>query len=156
MNMKKIIAFTIILMVAATSTIYAQHSDKDHDNKWEKFRAEKISFLTNELDLTPEEAQKFWPVYNQLENERWEAQKQRRELEEQVREAEESMSDRKIVQLTRDYAGSMQKEANMLVEYNEKFLEILPPSKVLRLYKAENEFRFQMIKKFRDRRRNGD
>ena len=154
--MKRIIAFTVILMVTATTTVNAQHGDKDHKNKWEKFRAEKISFLTNELDLTPEEAQKFWPVYNQLENERWEAQKQRREMEEQVREAQETMSDRKIVQLTRDYAGSMQKEANMLVEYNEKFLEILPPGKVLKLYKAENEFRFQMIKKFRDRRRNGN
>lgn len=155
--MKHIIAFTVILMVVATtSTVSAQRNDDGHKNKWEKFRAEKISFLTNELNLTPDEAQEFWPVYNQLENERWEAQKHRRELEEQVRDAEESMSDRKIVQLTRDYAGSMQKEANMLVEYNEKFLDILPPGKVLRLYKAENEFRFQMIKKFRDRKRNGN
>lgn len=157
MNMKRIIAINIILIVvAATTNLMAQPDDDKHKNRWEQFRAEKIAFLTSELELTPAEAQKFWPVYNQLEKERWEAQKHRRELEEEVRDAEETMSDRKIVQLTRDYAGSMKKEADMLVEYNEKFLEILPPSKVLKLYKAENEFRFQMIKKFRDRKRNQD
>jgi len=155
--MKKIFAFAVILVFATlTTTVSAQHDDKEHKDRWEKFRAEKIGFLTSELELTPDEAQEFWPVYNLLEKERWEAQKHRRELEEQVRDAEENMSDRKIVELTRDYAGSMQKEADMLVEYNEKFLDILPSSKVLKLYKAENEFRFQMIKKFRDSRKNGD
>ncbi len=106
--------------------------------------------------MTPGEAQEFWPVYNQLEKERWEAHKHREKLEDKVRDAEDSMSEREIIQLTRNYASSMQKEANMMVEYNEKFLDILPPTKVLKLYKAENEFRFQMIKKFRDRRKNGD
>lgn len=155
--MKKIIAFTIMMFVVAAATkLNAQNDDKEPKNRWEKFRAEKVAFLTTELDLSPEEAQKFWPVYNQLENERWEAHKHRQKLEEKVREAEDNMSEREIVQLTRDYAASMQKEANMMVEFNEKFLKILPPEKVLNLYKAENEFRFQMIKKFRDRRRNGD
>lgn len=156
--MKRIITFTIILVVTATSVLKAQDKDKKHENRWEKFRAEKISFLTSRLELTPEEAQKFWPVYNQLEKERWEAQKHRRDLEEKVLDAEESMSDREIKQLTRDFAGSLQKEADLLVDYNEKFLQILSPGKVLTLYKAENEFRIHMIKKFRDRdhRKNGN
>ena len=155
--MKRIIAFTIMmLIVAATATVNAQPGEKGRKDKWEKFKAEKVAFLTTELDLTPAEAQKFWPVYNQLEKERWESHKHREKLEDKVREAEENISEREIIQLTRDYAASMQKEADMMVEYNEKFLDILPPGKVLRLYKAENEFKFQMIKKFRDRKRNGD
>lgn len=155
--MKKISAYIIILTVAfAATSVNAQHSDKKHKDKWEKYRAEKVAFLTSNLDLTPEEAEKFWPVYNQLEKERWEAQKMRREMEEKVRDAEETMSDKKIIQLTRDFAASWQKEAGLMEEYNEKLLDILPPAKVLKLYKAENEFRMHMIKKFRDRRKNGD
>jgi hypothetical protein len=152
--MKKIFLFTVLL--AFGSVTFAQPKDKNHENRWEKFRAEKVAFLTSNLELSPAEAQKFWPVYNQLEKERWEAQKFRREMEERVVEAEESMSDQKIKQLTREFAGSLQKEADLLVDYNEKFLEILPPGKVLKLYKVENEFRMYMIKKFRDRRKNGD
>lgn len=152
--MKKIVLFTVLL--AFSLTTFAQSKDKDHETRWEKFRAEKVAFLTTNLELSPTEAQKFWPVYNQLEKERWEAQKFRREMEEKVQEAQESMSENKIKQLTREFAGSLQKEADLLVNYNEKFLEILPPGKVLRLYKAENEFRMYMIKKFRDRKKNGE
>lgn len=153
--MKKIIVSSVFVFVFSVFAT-AQPGHSSHEDRWEKYRSEKIAFLTSNLDFTPAEAQKFWPVYNQLEKERWEAQKFRREMEEKVLEAEETMSDNKIKQLTREFAGSLQKEANMLVSYNEKFLEILPSGKVLRLYKAENEFRMHMIKKFRDRKKNGD
>ncbi len=152
--MKKIFLFAVLL--AFGSVTFAQSKDKNHEDRWEKFRAEKVSFLTTNLELSPAEAQKFWPVYNQLEKERWEAQKFRREMEEKVQDAQESMSENSIKKLTREFAGSLQKEADLLVDYNEKFLEILPAGKVLRLYKAENEFRMYMIKKFRDRKKNGD
>ncbi len=152
--MKKIIASTLFfaLIVAA----FAQPRDSKHSDRWEKYRSEKIAFLTTNLELTPAEAQRFWPVYNQLEKERWESQKLRREMEEKVLEAEETMPDQKIKELTRDFAGSMKKEADMLASYNEKFLEILPPRKVLKLYKSENEFRMYMIKKWRDKKRGDD
>ncbi len=128
--------------------------DNDHQERWEKIRSEKVAFLTDKLKLTPTEAQKFWPVYNELENKRWEAQKCRRDLEVKVKEAEESLSDKEVIELTRDYAGNMQKEGALMVKYNDEFLKILPPQKVLILYKAENEFRMYMIQKYRDRRRS--
>lgn len=152
--MKQIIAFS--LFIALSVTAFAQPHDERHKDRWEKYRAEKIAFLTTNLELTPAEAQRFWPVYNQLEKERWESQKLRREMEEKVLEAEESMPEQKIRELTRDFTGSMKKEADMLASYNEKFLEILPPYKVLKLYKFENEFRMYMIKKWRDKKRSED
>jgi len=150
--MKRIISSLIIILIIALTNAQAQN--KKHEEKWEKFRSEKIAFLTSSLELTPQEAEKFWPVYNQMEKERWESQKLRREMGEKIRDAEESLSDREITELTREFANSMQKEADILVRYNEKFLKILPPAKVLKLYKAENEFRMHMIKKFRDRHNN--
>lgn len=153
-KMKKILFF--IVAVTLSFSAFSQHMNPNNEKGWEKFRAEKISFLTSSIDLTPAEAEKFWPLYNQLEKERWEAQMQRRQLEEKVLEARETIPDQKIKQLTREFAGNMQKEANLLVSYNEKFLEILPPAKVLRLYKAESEFRFHMIRKFRDKKKNSD
>lgn len=125
-----------------------------HEDRREKYRLEKVAFLTTNLNLTPAEAEKFWPVYNQMEKERWEAQKARRDLEMKVSDAEESLSEKEVVKLTKDFAGSMQKEAALLTKYNDKFLEILPPKKVLKLYKTENEFRMHMIKMYRDRNRN--
>lgn len=141
-----ILASIIVLMSFAVN---AQHKDS-HEERMEKYRAEKVSFLTTKLDLTPAEAQKFWPIYNQMDKERWEAQKCRRDLENKVSDAEESLSDNEIIKLTREFAGSMQKEGTLMTSYNEKLLKVLPPKKVLKLYKAENEFRMNMIRKYRD------
>lgn len=151
--MKKIIYIISIILMFASQVLNAQEAHKD---RWEKIRAEKISFLTDKLDLTPTEAQKFWPVYNEIENKRWEAQKNRHDLEVKVQEAAESLSNKEIIQLTREYAGNMQKEGDLMVKYNEEFLKILPPQKVLKLYKAENDFRMYMFKKYRDRHRDND
>jgi hypothetical protein len=153
-TMNRIVA--IFTFIALAFNLSAQPRDQMDGDRWERFRAEKVAFLSTNLDLTPAEAQKFWPVYNQLEKERWEIHKLRRQVEANVQEAEENMSDQKIKQLTREFAGTMKKEADMVSSYNEKLLEILPPKKVLKLYKAENEFRMYMIKKFRDKKRGED
>jgi hypothetical protein len=145
--MKKIVVFHMLLV--SFISVLAQPNLKKHQEYWEKYQSEKVSFLTTYLELTPGEAQQFWPLYNQLEKERWEAQKIRREMEEKVLEARVSMPESKIRELTREFAGSLKKEGDMLVMYNEKFLKILPPKKVLKLYQGETEFRMHMIKKFR-------
>jgi hypothetical protein len=137
------------LLVMLNVVVNAQDKDS-HEERMEKYRAEKVSFLTTRLDLTPSEAEKFWPVYNQMDKERWDAQKMRRNLENKVSEAEESLSDNEIIKLTREYAGSLQQEGTLMTNYNEKLLKVLPPKKVLKLYKAENEFRMNMIRKYRD------
>lgn len=156
--MKRILfILTIFSFLLSQSAAWAQ-DDNDNNDRWERYRAEKVAFLTNKLDLTPQEAEKFWPVYNEMEKERGEVQRERRRLEREVQEATENLSDKEIIKLTRDFAGNMEKECHLGTKYNEEFLTILPPQKVLRLYKAENEFRMYMFRKFRDthRQRNND
>lgn len=151
--MKQVIITSFILLI---TVIGLQGQKPNHSEKLEKYRSEKVAFLTSKLNLSASEAEKFWPIYNQLEQERWEIQKSRKAIEEKIRDAEVSLSEAEIVKLTRNFAGSMQKEAGIMVKYNEKFLKLLPPQKVLKLYQAENEFRVYMIKKFRDRHKNGE
>lgn len=146
---KEIIIILSVVFFTVNMAVKAQDRES-HETRMEKFRTEKVTFLSTRLDLTPAEAEKFWPIYNQMEKERWEAQKARRDLENKVSAAEESLSDNEIIKLTRDFAGSMQKEGVLITSYNEKLLKVLPPKKVLKLYKTENEFRMHMIKKYRD------
>ncbi len=124
--------------------------EKSHEARWEKMKAEKVAFLSTKLALTSAEAEKFWPIYNEMEKQRWDAQRARRELENKVSDAEESLSENEVIKLTRDFAGSMAKEGALMSGYNEKLLKVIPAKKVLKLYKAENEFRMNMIRKYRD------
>src|SRR5660397_153109 len=78
--MKQII-FTLTCSFLLLSQLIVSAQNESHEDRREKYRSEKISFLTSNLELTPVEAEKFWPVYNQMEKERWEAQRARRDLE---------------------------------------------------------------------------
>ena len=61
-----------ITAVLAASVLFSAAADAQPKGKrdWhEKMKSEKIAFITTELELTPEEAQVFWPVYNQIAEE---------------------------------------------------------------------------------------
>lgn len=154
--MKQTFIIATIVFFVFSQVLVAAGQDEGRQDRWEKYRAEKVAFLTNKLDLTPEEAQKFWPVYNQLEKAKMEAQQARHELEKKVRDAEENMSEKEIIKLTRTFTETLGNECELDAKYNEDFLKILPPAKVLKLYKAEGEFRMYMFRKYRDQNRGGN
>lgn len=146
-----ILSISIFLLSQVAATAQRSEGSKE---RWKKYQTEKIAFLTANLELSPEEAQKFWPIYNQMDKERWAVQKMRREMEQELRDSEETLSDKEALELTKKYAGSKQKEADVHLNYNEKFLKILTPKKVLKLYKAENDFKMHMMRKYRDQRKS--
>ncbi len=146
---------TIIAFLLGQFSVAGQDRE-DNQSRWERYRSEKVAFLTNKLDLTPSEAEKFWPIYNELDKQRSEVQQERRKLEREVQSATENLSDKEIIALTRAYSGNMEKECNLGTKYNEEFLKILPPQKVLRLYKAENEFRMYMFRRFREHQQQNE
>ena len=63
--MKRITIMAAIALLA----ISTMHAQPKQGNWQEKMMSEKIAFITMELELTPEEAQVFWPVYNQIAKE---------------------------------------------------------------------------------------
>ncbi len=68
--MKKLIPFLLLLI---SSSLMAQAQDDakqpDREKKMQDIEALKVAFLSRELELSPEDAQKFWPVYNQYNKE---------------------------------------------------------------------------------------
>jgi Skp family chaperone for outer membrane proteins len=151
--MKQLFAIlTLGLLIFTQTQATAQKNDND-DDRWERYRNEKVAFFTTNLDLTTEEAQKFWPVYNELEKELFDFQQKRHELEDKVRNVDENLSNKELIKLTHEHVALGKTEAEVRERYNEKFLEILPPLKVIKLYKAEYEFRIYMFRKYRDRNR---
>ena len=117
----------------------------------EKYKAEKVAYMTEKLNLTPEEAQKFWPVYNEFEQERFTSQGKRHELDKKIREIGDSISDKDILELNHQIVQSFQDEADVVKKYNEKLMKILSPKKVMLVYKVENQFRMDMIRKYREK-----
>ncbi len=110
----------------------------------------KIAFLTTKLDLTPDEAQKFWPVYNQYSDKLQELRKKRRQDEREAKKNFEDLTDKEVEQAIENDLAFRQKELDLQKEYNVKFKAVLPIKKVSRLYNAEEQFKKVLIDKLRD------
>lgn len=117
----------------------------------DKMMSEKIAFITTELELTPEEAQVFWPVYNQIAKEKFEKQKQVKTAYASLKNAlaEGTASDKEISKLLDEYIAAKQACNQNGKADADKFRKVLPAKKVAKLYVAEENFRRQHIRNFK-------
>jgi len=116
----------------------------------EKLNAYKIGFFTRRLNLTPQEAEKFWPVYNEFQNKRNQIQLERQALNRNINQNELNMSEKDMIEAGDRYIALQVQEAALGQEYHKKFKEILSPVKVIRLYQAENQYRMQLLNELKD------
>lgn len=146
--MKKLYS-AILLAVFFSTSLFAQEKRERSPEMFEKIKAEKISYFTDKLNLTPAEAQAFWPVYNEFEKKRFDIHRQIHDFERMHDEDIAKLSSAEIEKMTSNYIESFEKEAVLLREYNKQFQKILSNKKVLLLYRTENEFRSHLIREFR-------
>ena len=148
--MKKIILLSI-LSIFGNSLLSAQERRGPSPEMFEKIKAEKISFFTSKLDLTPAEAQAFWPVYNEFEKKKLEIQRQVHDFERMPDEKYAKLTEPEIEKMTNNYIELFEQEAKLRKEYHKQFQKILPKKKVLLMYRTENEFRSYMIREYRNK-----
>ncbi len=108
-------------------------------DRFTRIKMGRSAFITRQLDLTPAQSEKFWPVYNQYQDELTAAQIQKR-LNNSVGGANG------LEQLTRDRALT-RKIADIKDHYQDEFLKILPPEKVSLIYKSEQQFNDELFRK---------
>ena len=103
------ITTTILCVAGMAVTVQAQ--DKRNDDWKQKMMSEKIAFLTNEMQITPEEAQSFWPVYNQIFKDKDEAFKNVFKTFPELEEAiENGKSEKEIKRLLAAYLEAEQRQ----------------------------------------------
>jgi hypothetical protein len=140
----KIITVSVFLLIAFQT--FAERFDQFD---FEKFKAKKIAYLTEAINLTPAEAEKFWPVYNEFDQKRFTLMQERHEMEEKLEQKIEDLSDDKYVELSKKLASFHKTEGDLFIEYNDKFLKILPPRKVVELYVAEMNFKGFLLREYK-------
>ncbi len=124
--------------------------------KKEKVKALKIAYITSEINLTTEEAQKFWPIYNTFDDKQFELrhEKLRPILDKFDPENNEKLTEKEAATLL------MQMEAieESMFQLRKKFIKdlqgVLSSSKIIKLKIAEEEFNRHLLKQIREKRKN--
>ena len=149
---KKVICLDIILV--ATSLAFGQNSKGDRKAHKEKIKAMKVSYITEKLNLTSEEAEKFWPIYNEYDAKSDAFRKGMRKTHKQEANIDE-MTDADVEKMIHSINDIRQKELNLQKEYLVKFKSVLPIKKVAKLYKAEHGFKRNLLKKIKNHQGKG-
>ena len=124
----------LLLFLFSLGTFGFAFSQKKVNENEEKIQALKIAFLTQKLQLTSAEAEKFWPVYNQYDREIQNLRKGRKET---------------------DVLENEQKLLDIRKKYKPKFENVLGPNKYNTLYNAEREYRNLLIRRLKNSRGRG-
>jgi hypothetical protein len=131
----------LIMFLTMSTDLIAQ----DRREHYQRIEAIKVAFITKKLDLTTEEAQKFWPVYNNYQKELTGLMRKRREDRKKT-----DIDPNDKINLDLSYESKM---LELKKKYKKIYLKAIPAEKVLLLYHAEREFREHLIKQLNHRRK---
>jgi hypothetical protein len=118
----------------------------------EDIESMKIAYLTKKLDLTPDEAKKFWPVFNQFSDELKNVRSNRRKTGRDAKEDFDNLSDKELEKIVDGDIAMRQQELDVIKKYNSQFKQVLPMKKVAALYRAEDDFKRELLEKIKERR----
>ncbi len=149
-TLRKISLLLVGLTLSILSFAQPPHEGGRHEHnkeRQEKFKALKVEYITTQLDLTPEEAQQFWPVYNEFEEKLHSLEKTRRKTL-RANEGKE-LTNQQVDDLIQMNFNTDQKILDLRKEYDVKFRKVLSIQKVGKLYKAEKDFRHELLRKMK-------
>jgi len=115
-----------------------------------ELKAEKVAFFNKKLNLTKEEADLFWPIYNEYWVKKNQIYDNRRSAMKYCDKNLVTLSDEEITKYADMYVNFKKEEADLLVEFNEKFKKVLPPTKVFLLYQTDYEFKNYLLKQIQN------
>jgi len=129
-----------ILLLAALMMSLLGFSQK---GKQDKVDALKVSFITQRVNLTTQEAQGFWPVYNEYADK---IKQTRRNFRTQYGDINDFKTDKEADDYLAAELKLKQQELELHKEYFEKFKKIIGSKKTGLLRLAEDDFKKEIIK----------
>ena len=148
MKIKNILSLLIVII---SINVMAQDGPFIRKKK-EQIKALKVAFITDELSLTPDEAAKFWPLFNAFEEKQQEIRKQKGSLNRMDDESFDELSEKEATTML----AKMESTEDELHQAKKKFIAslkgVISPIKILKLKKAEENFNRKLLQQYRDKK----
>ncbi|MGZ4043531.1 MAG: hypothetical protein ACXVO9_10030 [Bacteroidia bacterium] len=114
----------------------------------DKVEALRMSFIEKKLELTKNESEKFWPVYNEYNDK---VKALRKNLRVSLKKAPENLSDKEAEELYQLDIKTRQAEVDLHKTYSEKIKGIIGVKKLVKLRNAEDDFKREMINTIKEK-----
>lgn len=143
---------TLAFIATASLSIAQENATKRRHFSPEEFQAKQREYITNKAELTQAEADAFFPLFFELQNKKFELERNTRK-EINVRKPQE-MNEEQCRTFVNKMAELKIEIAKLEKEYTEKYLNVLPACKLMRVQHAENSFQRDLMKRMMRRNDN--
>lgn len=141
-------AFTLAPLASAHPRCCTPPQQQESMKKrMEEFFEQKKSYLTQEAELTQEEADAFFPLYNELQQKKFDLNRDLREKLRKMEKRDDTIADDEYLDAVNAVNDLNLKEAQLDQEYYAKFARILPAKKLYKLQQADGNFARTMMMK---------
>lgn len=150
MNLRLLVIGMLLLITGASYSQEMEKRDKSMSKEVEmkeKLQSKRIAFISSELDLSPQEAQSFWPIFNTYQDELDKARKENRPEKKRW----EEMTDADAAMLIESKIAMEEKELSLRKKLINDLKPILPTTKIARLMLVEREFKSKMLSSIKER-----
>jgi hypothetical protein len=116
----------------------------------DKIESAKIALITERLELTPAQAEKFWPLYREYAERRQTLRKEFLSARAEVRK--ENMTEEESKKLLEKGLELKEKQVALDRDYEGKFNTIITTRQIVQLRRAEDDFRQMLLQRIEKRR----
>lgn len=145
--MKKLVVVSLVLCFGFS---ISSAQEKEKGKRHERIEALKVAHITSELELTPEESQKFWPVYNKYNEELRTIKKDRKEKLTSFESDEEART------FINDNYNRKMKGLEIHNRMHMELAKVVSVRKVAMLEVAEQKFKKEVLSKAKKRFNKGE
>jgi Skp family chaperone for outer membrane proteins len=149
--MKTFKTILVTTLVIVSSFALAQPRRMMKEDRKDEIESMKIGYLTKRLNLSPDEAKSFWPVYNQYQNELQTLRKSRKAEVKDAKPDFMEMNDKDVEKLVDNEIVFRQNELDIMKKYHSQLKQVLPIKKVAILYRTEDDFKRELLKRIQER-----
>ena len=119
---------------------------------WGKIKSLKVAYITEKLSLDSKEAQEFWPIYNEYEEKRHALiRKEHSQIKDKL-ESSDDLSEEESKKLLTLKISIEEDEEELDKAFLIKVSKVTSAKKALLLLKAEEDFKRDLIKQYRQNR----
>ena len=152
--MKNILKITILLFfISISATAQNGLMREKMQQKKDQVKSMKIAFITNELKLTPDEAAKFWPLFNEFEDKQKVIRQTKIKNYIDRSQNAEKMTEKDAQSLLNQMESAEEELHQLRKNFVANLKGVLPATKILQLKGAEEEFSKKLLQQYRDKRR---
>lgn len=141
----------LIATLMFTINLSAQR-EGERAERIEKLEQQRIAFITTDLDLSVQEAQAFWPLYNDYQSMKKEIWTERKVETEKIFD----MTDEESRTMLSQVMDAKRRHINLEIEFMNKLDRVLSAKKRLKLIRIEREFKQFILKRYEKRMSNRD